>query len=106
MKKSMVFGLLLASSFMLNAHCGGCSTDNKKVSAVIQSHVKNEMTLTDLNLSKSQLKKHKEISDEYSKAIEKIRAKYEKQFVKILDKDQQQMYEKKDSTSCLICTEN
>ena len=36
----MVFGLLLASSFMLNAHCGGCSTDNKKVSAVIQSHVK------------------------------------------------------------------
>ena len=102
LKKFIVLSLILSSSLLAEAHCGGCGVGGSKEKTKTH-HAKDKMNVKDLKLNKSQIKKHKSIMEEYKKEAEALRVKYNDQFIKILDSKQKETYSKEGNDACLIC---
>ena len=98
-KKLFILCFIIGCTSTIQAHCGSCGVGDEKKS---HSHVKEAMTIDDLNLTKKQMKKYEVIENNYQKSLAEIQAKYEKELLTILTKKQTDIYEKND-VKCFTC---
>ena len=92
MKKNiLVLCVLLASSTLIHAHCGGCGVGDKKASHKTTSYTKKSSENQDLNRTDKQQKKYDAFTANYESELKKIKDEYNSNIMSILSKKQKEI---------------
>ena len=102
-KQIMILTVLLASSAMLQAHCGSCGTDSKHdTKKTRHKHHSKIERIERLNLSSEQESKYNEITEKYHVELKKLKEAYKAEVMSLLDEDQKKAF---DTKECSLCKE-
>lgn len=102
-KKLAILTIIIASTNLINAHCGTCGTGEKKEHKKHHKTHQNHNHLDKLNLTNDQVEKHDELTKKYNAEIKKLKDKYEEEFQAILTNKQMKMYTRNSTDECKLC---